>query len=193
MINACNCDWGCPCNFNSLPTKGFCTGAYAANIRTGNLDGVKLDGVKFVWAGKWPKAIHEGNGTCKILIDEKATKEQRGALEAILRGQHGGLPWEIFKNTVDEWLAVSYVPFEWKFDGPNSWYKAGSEAQASLAPMRNTVTGAEASAKILLPNGLVAKELGTTATKTFSVFTAGLKFAAPGQYGFYTVTEHTNQ
>jgi hypothetical protein len=28
MINAGNCDWGCPCNFNAKPTHGFCEGLY---------------------------------------------------------------------------------------------------------------------------------------------------------------------
>ena len=44
----------------------------------------------------------------------------------------------------------------------------------------------------LLPNGLVCRELHPTATRIFSVFTRGLKIAAPGKYGFYAVTEHGN-
>jgi hypothetical protein len=96
-------------------------------------------------------------------------------------------------NTIDNWLEVSYVPFEWKFDGANSWYKAGAEAQARLTRYRNPVSGAEASAQILLPDGIVTKEINVTATQSFSVFSKGLKYAEPGHYGFYTVTEHTNE
>ncbi len=58
--------------------------------------------------------------------------------------------------------------------------------------MRNSVTGTEASAKIVLPNGLVCKELDAAATRTFSVFAKGLKFAAPGKYGFYATVDHEN-
>jgi hypothetical protein len=58
--------------------------------------------------------------------------------------------------------------------------------------MRNPVTGLESTATILLPNGLVCKALHTTATRVYSVFTRGLKIAAPGKYGFYAVTEHSN-
>ncbi|NPC57753.1 DUF1326 domain-containing protein [Caenimonas soli] len=25
-FTACNCDWGCPCNFNARPTEGRCMG-----------------------------------------------------------------------------------------------------------------------------------------------------------------------
>jgi hypothetical protein len=193
MITACSCDWGCPCNFNARPTHGYCNGAYALNLRKGQFDDLDLDGTKVVWAAAWPKAIHEGEGTCKLLIDEKAEPKQRKAIEEILKGEHGGLPWSIFMNTIDNWLPVSYVPFEWKFDGVNSWYKAGGEAQATLTSYRNPITGAEASAQILLPDGIVTKEINVTATKTFSVFTKGLKYAEPGHYGFFTVAEHKNE
>ena len=36
MINACNCDWGCPCNFNAKPTNGSCEGAYGIHITEGS-------------------------------------------------------------------------------------------------------------------------------------------------------------
>ena len=192
MINACNCDWGCPCNFNSKPTNGFCDGVYAAKITTGSAGAVKLDGLKFVWAALWPGPIHEGKGTLKILIEERATKEQRKALDSILRGSEGGMPWGLFAATIDNWLDTGFVPVEWKFDGPRSFYRAGEEAQASLEPMSNPVTGKETSARVLLPGGLVCKELDVTSTKSFAVFTKGLKFAAPGKYGFYTTVGHGN-
>ncbi len=192
MINACNCDWGCPCNFNARPTNGFCDGVYAARISTGSAGSVKLDGLKFIWAGLWPRAIHEGKGTAKILIEDRATKEQRKALDDVLRGKEGGMPWKIFRPTVDNWLDTGFVPFEWKFDGPRSYYKAGEEAQASLEPMRNPVTGQETTAKVTLPGGIVCNELEVTSTKSFAIFTKGLKFAAPGKYGFYTTVQHGN-
>ena len=125
-------------------------------------------------------------------IDERASKEQRTGLEAILKGEYGGMPWSIFAQTVDTWLEPSYVPFEWVFDGIRSSYKAGNEVRADLDSMRNPVTGAEANAQIILPDGLVCKQLNAAATKTFSVFTRGLKFAAPGKYGFYATVDHGN-
>ena len=192
MINACNCDWGCPCNFNQRPTNGFCDGVYAARITSGTADSVRLDGLKYAWAGLWPKAIHEGKGTVKVLIEETATEGQRRVLDSILRGKEGGMPWGLFAATVDNWLDTGFVPFEWKFDGPRSYYKAGKEAQASLEPMRNPVTGEETSAKVVLPKGIVCNELEATSTRSFAFFSPGLKFAAPGKYGFYTTVEHGN-
>lgn len=175
-----------------MPTKGYCDGSYAAHIKSGSYGEVSLDGLKFAWAGAWPGAIHEGGGTGKIWIDEKASKPQRKALEKILKGQVGGMPWTIFAATIDNWLDVSVVPFEWKFAGKESSYNAGNEIRATLQPMRNPVTGDEAPAKIVLPHRLVCDELEATATKTFSVFTKGMHFAARGKYGFYTKVVHSN-
>ena len=36
---------------------------------------------------KWPGPIHEGNGERQIIIDDKATAEQKDALEKILSGE----------------------------------------------------------------------------------------------------------
>ena len=192
LIAACNCDWGCPCNFNARPTNGFCAGLYGVHITAGACGDTRLDGLKYAWGAKWPGAIHEGGGTARVWIEETASERQKETLESILMGKLGGNPWVIFAGTIDHWLETSYVPFEWRFDGPRSSYKAGTDIQATLDFMRNAVTGNEAVATILLPNGIVTKQLEATATKAFGVFSQGLKFAAPGKYGFYATTEHSN-
>src|SRR5215470_12439476 len=39
----CNCSYGCPCQFNALPTKGFCEAVVAMEIQEGHYGAVKLD------------------------------------------------------------------------------------------------------------------------------------------------------
>ena len=192
IITACNCDWGCPCNFDAPPTKGFCEGGWTMKIDSGYYGTVKLDGLAFALMAAWPRAIHEGSGTAKIYIDERATVEQRNALDAIVRGQAGGSPWPIFAKTFDNWLETSSVKFEWTFDGPNSRYRAGDEVLAVLEPMRNPVTGIDYTAKVVLPEGLTCHELNVTSTKTFSVFASGMKYAHPGKNAWYGTAEHGN-
>lgn len=192
LIAACTCDWGCPCNFNAKPTHGYCQGLYTGHITTGRYGETRLDGVKWAWGAKWPGAIHEGGGVCKIWIDETASEQQQRAVEEILKGQHGGRPWGILAATIDQWLTTTYVPFEWSYDEHRSYCKAGTEVQTVLDTMRNLVSGAEARASIVLPDGLVTKRLEAAATKVFSVFSKELRIVAPGKYGFYCTVEHGN-
>src|SRR2546430_7051794 len=89
-IQSCNCDYGCPCNFNGYPDKGNCEAFVGYKIRNGKFGDTKLDGVKFAAAFWWPKAIHEGNGTARIYVDSAATDAQVKAIEGIASGQNGG-------------------------------------------------------------------------------------------------------
>lgn len=161
-------------------------------MTNGNVDGEKLDGLAFAFMGSWPKALHFGGGTAKLLIDERASQEQRVLIEKFLKGKLGGKPWPIFAPTIDTWLETSYVPFEWKSDGPNSVVVAGNEVKVALEPMRNPVTGKEVRAKIDLPDGLLTKEENVTSTRTFSLFSDGLKYAWPGRSAFYATVQHGN-
>jgi hypothetical protein len=187
---ACNCDWGCPCNFNARPTQGFCEGGWALKIKNGRCGDMVLDGLGFALMVKWPRAIHEGGGAGKVWIDSNATKEQRPVLDQIVKGKMGGRPWPIFAATVDSWLETSFTPLEWKFDGAESHFKFGDELHLTMAPMRNPVTGKEVRAKIVLPEGLTCNELNMASSETFTVFAPGLKYTWPNKMAWYGSTEH---
>ena len=62
MITSCSCDFGCPCQFNALPSRGYCHASVGMKITKGHFGSVKLDGMSWAMVAKWPKAIHEGNG-----------------------------------------------------------------------------------------------------------------------------------
>jgi len=192
ILTACSCDWGCPCNFNAPPTRGFCEGGWALKITSGRCGTVSLDGLGFALLARWPRAIHEGGGTGKVWIDARATGDQRQALDRIVKGQMAGKPWPIFAPTIDTWLDTSFVPLEWQFDGARSRYKFGEELRLTMASMRNPVTGMDVAAKIVLPDGLTCKELNMTASETFSVFAPGLKYAWPGKMAWFGSTEHSS-
>ncbi len=87
-IEACNCDYGCPCNFTGFPSNGFCRALVLFHINSGNYgSNVKLDGLEVIVAESWPKAIHEGNGTFQVFITKNAKEEQREALVNIFSGK----------------------------------------------------------------------------------------------------------
>ena len=76
-IVSCNCDFGCPCQFNSLPTRGDCRAAAAIRIDEGHFDGVDLSGLKCAVVLAWPQAIHLGHGQALPIVDERADDKQR--------------------------------------------------------------------------------------------------------------------
>lgn len=69
-VETCNCDYGCPCNFNGFPNDIFCRALVLYHIRDGNFGKVKLDSLDVITAMSWPKAIHEGNGTAIVYYKE---------------------------------------------------------------------------------------------------------------------------
>src|SRR5438876_10642007 len=113
-LQACNCDYGCPCEFSAPPTRGSCQGMGAWRINRGKYADVSLDGIGLGFAAYWPKAIHEGNGTVCIFVDKKASSAQRDALLQIARGQAGGMPFEILATTFSKILEPQFVDFDFK-------------------------------------------------------------------------------
>jgi hypothetical protein len=89
-IASCNCAWGCPCQFNALPTSGRCEAFVAMRVDEGHFGDTSLGGVVYATVLWFPGAVHEGNGKVLHVIDEKATAAQRSAIEALLSGQRGG-------------------------------------------------------------------------------------------------------
>ena len=74
VIVACNCDFGCPCNFNALPSSGKCEGGWTWHVDEGTFGETSLDGLAFSVFVNWPGAIHEGNGEAVIYVDERAMR-----------------------------------------------------------------------------------------------------------------------
>ena len=159
-VVTCNCAWGCPCQFNALPTHGRCEAILAARVREGHYGTTKLDGVSFAQALWWPGAIHEGNGIVRLAIDDKATPEQRSAIVNITSGKEGGTLFEIFASVVTSVLDPLYSPIEFESDLEKRVARVSVPGLGEFRaePIRNPVTGEEHRARIQLPNGFEYKE-----------------------------------
>src|SRR5215813_12869361 len=89
----CSCDFVCPCLPGQMmvsPTKGSCTFAMAFQIERGTYGQVSLDGLGFIVLGFTPEEMGKGNWSVGVIIDERATAEQRDAITAIASGAAGG-------------------------------------------------------------------------------------------------------
>jgi hypothetical protein len=180
VILACNCDYGCPCNFNGLPTTGKCEGNWNWHITDGSYGDVSLSGLTFGVAVNWPKAIHNGNGDGVVVIDERANEAQREALQMLIAGKAGG-PWKIISSTISKVSGPHYVPFEVKFDGFHSSVSAGDFVELQMEPVRNPVTNAEVHPRAVLPEGMVFKDGMLAASSTFRI-SGPVSFEHSGKY-----------
>ena len=158
QISTCNCDWGCPCQFNALPNRGNCRAIVGMRIDEGHFADVRLDGLKAVAVLAWPGAIHEGHGETLPVIDERATPEQREALLKILGGEETE-PFATIFNVVAAMTEKVHDPlfrpieFEADQETRTGRFSVAGLVEAKAEPIRNPVTGAEHRAKVSLPHG----------------------------------------
>jgi hypothetical protein len=154
----CNCAYGCPCQFNALPTHGYCQAVVGYEIDEGHFGETRLEGLCAVYVGKWPGAVHEGNGEMQVIIDERADDAQREALRKILYGEEtepGTTVWNVFMTTITTVHEPLYtaIHFEVDIDARRARLVVPGLIEANGEPIRNPVTGAEHRARIELPHG----------------------------------------
>jgi hypothetical protein len=159
-VVSCNCSWGCPCQFNALPTTGQCEATGAWQINEGYFGNTRLDGLRFAAVVWWPGPIHEGNGVWCTIIDERATTDQREALTALEGGQHGGTYWEIFASVCPNRIGPLVAPITFNVDREkrHSTVRIEGIVESDVEPIKNPATGEEHRARIALPNGFEYKE-----------------------------------
>jgi hypothetical protein len=180
VLVACNCDWGCPCNFNARPTMGKCEGGWTWHVDRGTYGDVVLDDLNFSIYVNWPGAIHEGNGEGVILVDERADARQRSAIETLVGGTVGG-PWGILGWTWPKVHGPYAVAYELTFDGVRTRLRCGEAVEIEGGPIRNPVSGAESHPGVVLPEGLIVKRADLGATSRFRV-SRGITYDHSGQY-----------
>ena len=154
----CNCSWGCPCQFNGLPTQGFCRAFCFVQIEKGHFGDVPLNGLRWGFMAAWPKAIHLGNGKFQTVIDEKANPQQRNALETISHGgetEPGSLITQVFSTTVSEFLPTLSKPIQLTIDytGRSAAVKVPGLLEGKAESIRNPVTGAPHPVRVTMPTG----------------------------------------
>ncbi len=187
ILGACNCEHGCPCNFNVPPTNIGCNGVYVWAIQEGHYGTTDLSGLAMAQGGTFPEAIHKGRGEGVYIVDERAGPEQRKALELLQKGDGVGLPFDIFAKVTAKLHPTVYAPIEVHLDGIRSWVKIGGGAIFDLALSRtkNPVTGAEEEVYLDKPTGFTSKrsELGMSTMARFHV--DGISFDNTGHYAEY--------
>ena len=100
----CNCDYGCPCQFNALPTHGHCRGLAVFDIETGFHGSTRLDGLRAAGIFRWPGPSTRAKArACMSSTDAPRPSSARRCLR-ILRGEDtepGATVFQVFASTCD--------------------------------------------------------------------------------------------
>ena len=105
-FEACNCDPICPCRridgvMGGRSTHGICMGVLSWVIEEGVVDGVDVAGLPVALALRYSDDEPRSPWTYVLYLDERATDEQRKALQGLFTGRLGG-------------DAESHFPWVWK-------------------------------------------------------------------------------
>jgi hypothetical protein len=186
-LGGCSCDWGCPCNYNVRPSRGFCEGEYIWHVEEGHHGGTALGGLSFGMFLHSPAAIHLGNLTAAAIVDQRASGVQRRAMEAMLTTAP---PFSIFMDLTSNFLGFSYAPIELHLYGIRSKVAIPEIYGLELAPMTNPVTGEVELATLVKPTGFTAKETEMCATALHRFSAPGLSYDHTGRYGEFAQYEY---
>lgn len=169
----CNCDYGCPCQFNALPTQGNCQAIVGYQFDAGHFGQTRLDGLRAVFIGKWPEAVHQGNGSIQLIIDERADQAQREALFKIMTGEETEAFATVFNvyatmaTTIHDPIYAD-IEFEMNIEARTAKLAVEGLVEAVGEPIRNPVTGDEHRVRIDLDGGFeyLVAEMGSGTSKS---------------------------
>ncbi|HAA96144.1 MAG TPA: hypothetical protein DCE26_10725 [Dehalococcoidia bacterium] len=194
FLESCNCEAGCNCNFGGFPDHGGCEAIIGISVDEGTFGDTDLAGVKVVLAAKWPKAIHEGEGSAAVFIDDSASEDQVNGIATILTGQAGGMPWEILATTLTSLDGPNMTKINMQVDGRNSGFSIDGKVDVKMTPLINPVTGEENEVHIVFPNGgLIWNDGNTCTTSVMKINHGDMNFDYTGQSAFFAPVEWTNQ
>lgn len=193
-FGSCNCDYGCPCQFESKPTHGPCRGFEVLEIERGHFGDVRLEGLRAALIYSWPGPIYEGKGEFLPVIDERADARQREALTTVLSGgetQEGATHWWVFRAMSDRVHEPLYRPIEFSIDidARTAEVRVPGVLQSRGEPIRSPATGQPHRVRIDIPNGIEFElaEIGSAVTSAEGAIPLDLRHT----YGQFNRLRHS--
>jgi hypothetical protein len=195
LVN-CNCAYGCPCQFDALPTYGQCQAVFGIEIEKGHFGDVDLSGLRLAGVYYWPGAVHEGKGKAQPVIDERASAAQREALLNLISGEHSdpfATMFSVYASTMETVHEPIFAPIDFEVDveGRKGRIHVDGLIDTVGEPIRNAATGQESRARIDLPNGFeyAVCEVGSASTATGGKIPLKME-NSHGQFNYLHMNNH---
>lgn len=193
-FGACNCDYGCPCQFERRPSQGHCHGFEIAKIESGHFADVPLDGLHYALVYAWPGAVYEGNGEMQAILDERADERQREALLTILYGgetEDAKTHWWVFHAMSSKVHEPLYGPFGFEVDIERRIGRARVPGLLEVQgrPIISPATGGEHRVRIDIPDGIEFEiaEVGSASGSS----TAAIEIELDDRYAQFNMIRHS--
>ncbi len=157
-IVTCNCDYGCPCQFNAPPKDNHCTAIGAMHITEGYYGNISLTDLRWATLAAWPGPIHLGNGAIQRIVDIRADEGQRLALLNIMTGKDsepGTTFFDVFASMIETVHPPLFLPIEFEADMESceGHFRVPGVVEARTCVIKNPITGSPHHAKITLRHG----------------------------------------
>ncbi len=192
----CNCDYGCPCQFNALPTHGSCEAVVGCQINKGHFGDITLDGLRAAVVLWWPGPVHEGKGKMQIIVDEQASDAQRDAIVKIIHGEDTepmSTMWSVYSAMCPTKLETLSKPITLEIDIEERIGKilVPDVFETTGEPIHNPITGDIHRARIDLPHGFEydIAEMGSASTEA----TGEIKLSLKNSYGQFNKLHLSNE
>ncbi len=190
----CNCVYGCPCQFEDVPTDGLCKGFEVVRIDKGHFSDTKLDGLYVALVYSFPGPIYEGKGQIQAIIDERADEAQRAALATVLYGgetDEAATHWWVYHAMSDTVHEPLFKPIEFEVDleARTARVNIPGVLESTGRPIASPVSGDEHRVRIDIPNGIEFEqaEIGNASTKA----TGAIELDLTDSYGQWSVLRHS--
>jgi hypothetical protein len=193
-FGSCNCSYGCPCQFEDLPTHGNCTGFEVLRVDKGHFGNVKLDGVQAALTYAWPGPVFKGHGAMQVIIDERANAQQREALTKVFQGEEtveAATHWWVFRKMSDTVHPTLFKPiaYEVDIDARTARVSIPGVLESTGTPIRSPVSGQPHRVRINIPDGIEfdVAEIGSATTRS----TGAIKLDLKNTYGQFNYLRHS--
>ena len=190
----CNCTYGCPCQFEDLPTGGFCRGFEVLHIDKGHFGAVNLDGLRTALLYAWPGPIFEGNGEMQAIVDERADAKQREALIKVLHGEEteeAATHWWVFRAMSSKVHDTLFKPIDYEVDieARTARVSIPGVIESTGRPIKSPATGDPHRVRIDIPGGIEFElaEIGSASTKA----NGAIKLDLNDSYGQFNILRHS--
>ena len=118
-MEACSCDFLCPCipkNSTTPATHEYCKVAVAFEISEGHFGDTDISGVRWVFFIQSKAIMSHGDWIGGLVIDSSATEEQAEAIEAIC-GPDAGQGLTLFAPLITDFRGVARHPIKFEKKG----------------------------------------------------------------------------